>query len=63
MSESAERLWMTVDEVLRIVDANDTRQDIERALIASLPSNGGPKRRLRITLDMVRRACKVRWPL
>ena len=37
----AARLWMTVDDVLRIVDANTTRQEIERALIANLPSNGG----------------------
>ncbi len=38
-----ERLSMTVAEVLRIVDANESRQDIERALIANLPSNGGVK--------------------
>jgi hypothetical protein len=37
-----ERLWIGVDDVLRIVDANESRQDIERALIANLPSNGGP---------------------
>lgn len=37
-----DRLWLTVEEVLRIVDANGTRQEIERALIANLPRNGGP---------------------
>ena len=37
-----ERLSMTVADVLRIVDANPTRRGIERALIANLPSNGGP---------------------
>lgn len=38
----SEHLWMTVEDVLRIVDANTTRQEIERALIANLPHNGGP---------------------
>ena len=38
----SEHLGMTVEDVLRIVDANTTRQEIERALIANLPSNGGP---------------------
>jgi hypothetical protein len=38
-----ERLWLEVADVLRIVDANESRQDIERALIANLPSNGGPR--------------------
>lgn len=36
-----ERLWITVADVLRIVDANSTRQKIEQALIANLPRNGG----------------------
>lgn len=41
-SGGEQRLWITVAEVLRIVDANESRQDIERTLIACLPSNGGP---------------------